>query len=66
MAASLKEVPKALPVWLAEHTRIGRPGVASRTESSDGHTVKYLLSLEDGQRVEVPLIYGENVRGFDC
>jgi len=45
-------VSKALSDWLSRHTRIGRPGTASRTESGDGHTVKYLLSLEDGQRVE--------------
>jgi 23S rRNA (adenine2503-C2)-methyltransferase len=51
-AAPLAEVSKALSDWLIRHTRVGRPEVASRTESSDGHTVKYLLSLEDGQRVE--------------
>jgi len=45
-------VSKALSEWLALNTRIGRPDTASRTESSDGHTVKYLLALEDGQRVE--------------
>ncbi len=50
--APLPEVSKALSAWLAGHTRIGRPDTASRTESSDGHTLKYLLSLEDGQRVE--------------
>jgi 23S rRNA (adenine2503-C2)-methyltransferase len=50
--ASIRDVPKALPAWLAAHTRIGHPGVASKTESRDGHTVKYLLSLEDGERVE--------------
>lgn len=48
----LTEVPKALSDWLARHTRIGCPGVASRTESGDENTVKYLLALEDGQRVE--------------
>lgn len=48
----IPQVPKALATWLAGHTRIGRPGTASRTDSSDGHTVKYLLALEDGQRVE--------------
>jgi len=50
--APLPELSKALSDWLVRHTRICRPGVASRTESGDGHTVKYLLSLEDGQRVE--------------
>ncbi len=50
--APLTEVSKSLSDWLARHTRIGQPGPASRTESSDGHTLKYLLSLEDGQRVE--------------
>ncbi len=44
--------PKGLPTWLAERTRIPCPGVASRIESGDGHTVKYLLALEDGRKVE--------------
>ena len=48
----LTQAPKALSAWLAGHARIGRPGTASATESADGHTVKYLLDLEDGQRVE--------------
>jgi len=50
--AALKEAPKALSAWLSRNARIGRPETASRTESGDGETVKYLLSLEDGQRVE--------------
>src|SRR5689334_1052004 len=50
--APISEVSRALSDWLGGNTRIGRPETASRTRSSDGHTVKYLLALEDGQRVE--------------
>lgn len=50
--AAVTDVPKALPAWLAKETRIPLPEVASRTRSSDGETVKYLLDLDDGQRVE--------------
>jgi 23S rRNA (adenine2503-C2)-methyltransferase len=50
--AGMADVPKALAAWLEKESGILLPRVASRTPSSDGHTVKYLLALEDGQRVE--------------
>ncbi|HZE98983.1 MAG TPA: 23S rRNA (adenine(2503)-C(2))-methyltransferase RlmN [Planctomycetota bacterium] len=50
--STINEGPKALPAWLERETRVLLPDVAERLPSNDGHTVKYLLGLEDGQRIE--------------
>ncbi len=59
LAASLGEIP-GLPgrvrELLAARTRIGTLPVAAETASEDGFTRKYLLGLQDGERIEAVLM----------
>ncbi len=52
---AMTDLPRTLRTRLAETTRIGRLGVAAEQPSADG-TIKWLLELDDGQRVEAVLI----------
>jgi 23S rRNA (adenine2503-C2)-methyltransferase len=58
---AMTDLPRALRERLAETYTVGLPDVAHRDEAPDG-TVKYLLSLADGQQIEsVYLPYAERV-----
>lgn len=63
-AASFEEMtdlPRGLRGRLAEHFEIGIPQAAHRDDAEDG-TIKYLLSLRDGEQIEaVYLPYPERV-----
>jgi 23S rRNA (adenine2503-C2)-methyltransferase len=50
--ARVKDGGAALRRWLESNARVGRPEAAATLRSADGHTVKTLLALEDGRRVE--------------
>ncbi|QYM80858.1 23S rRNA (adenine(2503)-C(2))-methyltransferase RlmN [Horticoccus luteus] len=50
--AAMPELPAKVQVRLAAETRIGRLATALATDSSDGFTRKYLLALDDGERIE--------------
>jgi 23S rRNA (adenine2503-C2)-methyltransferase len=52
---AMTDLPKALRTQLADRTRIGRLAVAAERPSADG-TIKWLLELADGQRVETVFI----------
>ncbi|MCG6940742.1 MAG: 23S rRNA (adenine(2503)-C(2))-methyltransferase RlmN [Thiohalocapsa sp.] len=52
---AMTDLPKALRTQLAETVRIGKLAVAAEQPSADG-TVKWLLELDDGQRVETVFI----------
>ena len=52
---AMTDLPKALRTQLANRTRIGRLAVAAERPSADG-TIKWLLELADGQRVETVFI----------
>jgi 23S rRNA (adenine2503-C2)-methyltransferase len=51
----MTDLARALRSDLAAHFRISTPAVVERETSSDG-TVKFLLSLEDGRRIETVFI----------
>jgi 23S rRNA (adenine2503-C2)-methyltransferase len=58
---AMTDLPRALRERLAETHTVGLPEVAHRDEASDG-TIKYLLSLADGQQIEsVYLPYADRV-----
>jgi 23S rRNA (adenine2503-C2)-methyltransferase len=58
---AMSDLPRDLRERLAETYTVGLPEVAHRDEASDG-TIKYLLSLADGQQIEsVYLPYAERV-----
>jgi 23S rRNA (adenine2503-C2)-methyltransferase len=59
LAESVSEVadlPPRVRSRLAAETRVGALPVARETDSSDGYTRKYLLSLPDGERIEAVLM----------
>lgn len=66
---AMTNLSKALRAQLAEIAHIGWPAVDRVQQSSDG-TTKFLLRLEDGERVETVLIPAEdregNVRWTQC
>ncbi|HUW64909.1 MAG TPA: 23S rRNA (adenine(2503)-C(2))-methyltransferase RlmN [Spirochaetia bacterium] len=49
--AEMTDLPAPLRSMLEEHFTCGRPELVTKRESRDG-TVKYLLGLADGQRIE--------------
>ncbi len=58
-AASLEamtELPAKVRSRLAAETFLGVPGIALETDSSDGFTRKYLLRLDDDERIETVLM----------
>ena len=58
---AMTDLPKDLRAGLSENYRVGTLEVAHKDESPD-NTVKYLMQLEDGQRIEsVYLPYTERV-----
>lgn len=61
---SMGNLPKNLRAELAEKYSITRPAVATEQKSSDG-TIKWLLSMSDGQMVEAVFI-PEEKRGTLC
>lgn len=50
------EVPAKVRDFLAHNARLGTPATALETDSSDGFTRKYLLSLADAERIETVLM----------
>jgi 23S rRNA (adenine2503-C2)-methyltransferase len=54
--AAMPELPAKVRARLASETRFGLLPVAQETDSSDGFTRKYLLSLADGERIETVLM----------
>jgi len=57
-------VPKALRARLAEDWTVAAPAIVARRCSAEDGTVKYLLELEDGNRIESVLMkyrYGNSV-----
>ncbi len=50
------DLPPKLRARLADDTQVGSLPVALETESSDGYTRKYLLQLNDAERVETVLM----------
>ncbi len=52
---AMTDLPKALRIQLADRARIGKLAVAAEHPSADG-TIKWLLELADGQRVETVFI----------
>jgi len=49
-------LPAKVRERLAAETRLGLPATALETESSDGFTRKYLLALDDAERIETVLM----------
>ncbi len=54
--AEMPELPAKVRRRLAAETRLHVPGIALETDSSDGFTRKYLLRLEDHERIETVLM----------
>lgn len=54
--AAMAELPVRLRDRLGAEARLGRLPIARETHSTDGFTRKYLLGLEDGQRIETVLM----------
>ena len=52
----IEGVPARVLKRLLAHARVGVLPVSADTESSDGFTRKYLLGLEDGERIETVLM----------
>jgi len=52
----MEDLPPRVRSRLAVGTRVGALPVARETDSSDGYTRKYLLSLPDGERIETVLM----------
>ncbi|MFN3827339.1 MAG: 23S rRNA (adenine(2503)-C(2))-methyltransferase RlmN [Micavibrio sp.] len=61
---SMGNLPKDMRALLSEHYFIDRPEVITEQRSTDG-TIKWLLSMSDGQQVETVYIPEEN-RGTLC
>jgi 23S rRNA (adenine2503-C2)-methyltransferase len=55
-AATMPELPEKIRARLAAEATIGTLPVALATDSSDGFTCKYLLSLADGEKIETVLM----------
>ncbi len=55
-AAAMPELPEKVRARLNQETRIGLLPTARETDSSDGFTRKYLLSLTDGEAIETVLM----------
>ena len=55
-SAALPGLPARVLAFLQKETRLGVPGVALATDSSDGFTRKYLLELADARRIETVLM----------
>ena len=53
---AMVDVPLRVRIRLAAETRIGSLQVATETDSTDGFTRKYLLSLTDEERIETVLM----------
>ena len=53
---AMPELPAKVRSHLAAHASLGVLPTALETDSSDGFTRKYLLSLEDGERIETVLM----------
>lgn len=53
---AMPELPTKVQSWLRAETQIGQLPTALETDSSDGFTRKYLLSLPDGERIETVLM----------
>ncbi len=53
---AMTELPARVRAVLAREVRIGTLHVAAQTDSADGFTRKYLLSLADGERIETVLM----------
>lgn len=54
--AAMPELPAKVRHKLAAETRLGVLATAAATDSSDGFTRKYLLALEDAERIETVLM----------
>lgn len=54
--ASMPELPPKLLARLTAETQLGTLSTALETESSDGFTHKYLLGLNDGEKIETVLM----------
>ncbi|MDB6094207.1 MAG: rRNA methyltransferase [Verrucomicrobia bacterium] len=54
--AAMGELPPKLKKILGSHARLGLLGTALETDSSDGFTRKYLLALDDDERIETVLM----------
>ena len=52
----MRELPSRVLTRLADSAHLGHLGVAVETDSSDGFTRKYLLSLPDHERIETVLM----------
>ena len=50
--ADVRQLPPALRQALAEHLRFSTVEVAARSQADNGHTLKLLCRLDDGQTVE--------------
>ena len=55
-AGVFQEIPVRVRARLAAELRVGVLPTRLEQESSDGHTRKYLLGLEDGERIEAVLM----------
>lgn len=55
-AAATPDLPAKVLRKLEAETRLGIPPPVAETDSSDGFTRKYLLGLEDGERIETVLM----------
>ena len=53
---AMPELPEKVRARLLKETRIGSLPIARETDSSDGFTRKYLLSLTDGEAIETVLM----------
>lgn len=54
--AAMAELPAKVRTRLAAETRLGVLGTALETDSSDGFTRKYLLALDDAEKIETVLM----------
>ncbi len=54
--AAMTELPAKVRARLAAETRLGVLGTALATDSSDGFTRKYLLALDDTEKIETVLM----------
>src|SRR3982751_5535532 len=55
-ADAMPELPEKVRARLTRETQIGLLPTARATDSSDGFTRKYLLTLADGERIETVLM----------
>ena len=55
-AEAMPELPEKVRARLAQETRIGLLPTARETDSNDGFTRKYLLTLADGEAIETVLM----------